>query len=97
MKLILSALLLLSPMVSADVLFRSGCGGEPHSHIKWSIYVPEGYRDAEVWRLRDQIWTVEKDRGQDQEDGSDPKEGGGALHKGGQQWVRPQQWAGPNG
>lgn len=62
MRLLLTSLLLMLPsLASADVLFRSGCGGEPHSHIKWSIYVPEGYSNAEVWRLRDQIWTVEKE------------------------------------
>ena len=61
MKLILSMLLLLSSTASADVLFRSGCGGGPFSHIQWALYVPEGYTDAEVWRLRDQIWTVRKE------------------------------------
>ena len=61
MKIILSILMLLSSTASADVLFRSGCGGEPFSHIQWAIYVPEGYTNAEVWRLRDQIWTVRKE------------------------------------
>ena len=59
--LLLAALLLASNVASADVLFRWGCGGEPWTHIKWSLYVPEGYTDAEVWALRGNLWTNVKE------------------------------------
>ena len=41
-------------LASADELFRWGCGGEPWSHIKWEVYVPEGTTNPwnrSVWRV----------------------------------------------
>jgi hypothetical protein len=60
MKSLIALLLTLSSFsATADVLFRQGCGGEPFSHIKWEVYVPEGYTDRQLWADRS-LWTVAK-------------------------------------
>lgn len=60
MKTLIALLLTLSSFsASADVLFVAGCGKEPWSHIKWEVFVPEGYTNRQLWADRS-LWTVVK-------------------------------------